>query len=302
MNFLNDLIDQMACIGLYTDHIELSEGKYHRFKSRGECKKKCCGYRIFEQQKGAHLICYRRNIDVVWFSGKSMQIVKEDRIFIELERERIESERRLNQQLMAHKSEVFFNSLWHKDKIINHLYVNKKRIFPHYAKLCRNTLILAVRDINYQIQSLQGIRQHGFKQFKSGARAKVGMIWLCEELSIDYIGVIRICEGWSTGCSIHEITKSPVICALNANNLLNVAIALRRKYCHAIIKICADNDAHRDDNIGLRKALEASKLLATTLHYPVFNDVKRANNPTDYNDLYLLTNKEEVKRQLITIR
>ena len=108
MSFIVNLANKMLSEGLYPDDIDLTEGKYHRFKSRGECKKKCCGYRIFEQQKGAHLICYRRNIDIIWFDGKSENFSKEDKIFVELEKNRIQEQRRIDQQLKAYKSELFF--------------------------------------------------------------------------------------------------------------------------------------------------------------------------------------------------
>ena len=128
------------------------------------------------------------------------------------------------------------------------------------------------------------------------------MIWLSPEPSLDYKGVIRICEGWSTGCTIYSITKSPVVCALNAYNLPKIAVLIGRKYHDAFGKICADNDQWGKENVGLIQGRLAAGATGMSLHYPIFDGMETSRKPTDFNDLFLMTDGEQTKRQLILIR
>ena len=162
--------------------------------------------------------------------------------------------------------------------------------------------MLPMHDIDGDIQSLQFIHQNGFKQFKTGAATSEGMIWLDGWQPRNFAGVIRLCEGWSTGCTIYSITKSPVVCALNAWNLVKVANLFKRYYHDALIKICADNDQWGKENVGLEQGIIASSITGFSLHYPTFDGLDISNKPTDFNDLLALTDVGCVKKQLILIR
>ena len=300
MQFEYDLISAMREYDLFINSINLEAGKYHRFRSIGTCKTKCCEYRIFENQLGAHFKCFRRGIDRFWFANSERQPSMEDRRQMAEERSRIERERKAHQTRMASKCEAFFGKPLLAPH--DHPYVQRKQIFPHYAKQARRMLVLPVHNIHREMQSLQFIKRNGFKQFKTGAPSSEGMIWLCEPLPMDYAGVIRICEGWSTGCTIRMITKSPVVCALNAYNLPKVAILIRRHFQQAMGKICADNDQWGKENVGLTCGREASSKAGYALHYPDFTGLDSSGKPTDFNDLYAVAGGEIVKRQLILIR
>jgi putative DNA primase/helicase len=112
---------------------------------------------------------------------------------------------------------------------------------------------------------------------------------------------VRICEGWATACSIYEAVGAPVVCAFNADNLVNVSILLRRKYVFSSFQICADNDIHLKENIGLKYGREAAKLIGASLHYPIFSE-GISGKLTDFNDLFCHAGIEEVERQIIIVR
>jgi putative DNA primase/helicase len=299
MNFQYDLIAAMREYDLHINQLNTEPGKYHRFRSLGTCKTKCCEYRIFENQLGAHFKCFRRGIDRFWFANSEQHVSRDDRILMQLERDRINRERIISQEKAASKCERFFNRL---AALKSHPYVTRKRIYPHEARAARSLCVLPIENIDGEIQSLQFIRRNGFKQFKTGAPTAGGMIWLGNRIPEDYTGVLRICEGWSTGCTIYSITKSPVVCALNAYNLVKVARAIRQKYKHVFGKICADNDQWGKENVGLNCALEAGAMAGYSVHYPVFTDEQVAHKPTDFNDLFQIAGAETTKRQLILIR
>src|SRR5690606_38018467 len=54
--------------------------------------------------------------------------------------------------------------------------------------------------------------------------------------------LVLVAEGYATAASLHEATTFPVAVAFDAGNLAPVAAALRKRYRHARILICADDD------------------------------------------------------------
>lgn len=189
-----------------------------------------------------------------------------------------------------------------KEIIPGNKYVLDKNIIPYYAKQIRSYIILPVCDINRNLQSLQYIKPNGFKQFKKNASPKEGMVWLTEPLPKDYAGLIRICEGYATGCSIYESVGAPVICALSASNLVHVALLFRQRYVYARLHICADNDYLTKENAGLTFGRKAAELTGSTLSYPLFKESDLEKKPSDFNDLFCLYGIEETEKQLFTIR
>lgn len=69
-----------------------------------------------------------------------------------------------------------------------------------------------------------------------------------------------------------------------------------------MIRICADDDRWGKENIGMKVAVNASKLHAATLSWPDFSKLDISDKPTDFNDLMCLAGIEEVENQLILIR
>lgn len=183
-----------------------------------------------------------------------------------------------------------------------HPYVIKKRITPYYAVRLRDWLLIKIHDAERNLVSLQRILPSGKKRFKKGASPKGGMVFIGEKEELRTAEMIWICEGYATGCSIYEAVKTPVVCALSADNLSNVACALKLKYPGANICICADNDAWGAENIGVISAIKAAKNSGTFIRRPNFDNFDTSSRPTDFNDLMCLAGLEEVKRQLLNIK
>lgn len=183
-----------------------------------------------------------------------------------------------------------------------HPYVVTKRIHPYYAKQVRSWLLVPISNIDNELVTLQIIKPDGFKRLWKGTSHKELMIWLWDKLPNDYSGVIRICEGYATGCTIRTITKSPVVCSINSSNLPATCVAIRRKFIHAKIIICADNDCWGDDNAGIKVAKLGAKYTNAKIYYPIFDCLLSIKKPTDFNDLYDLYGYKEARRQLLIAR
>ena len=299
--------DAMYVNGLpYSGELYPYTGKYYPFVSEnGECKKKCCRYRIFPQQLGAHFVCWRRNISVIWFVKKPKQFTSNEVKIIHQERDQIYRKQQEKRKLLHCRKQPHTLCIQFLGKIIDyknksqiHPYTKRKKIIPYMSWGFRKFLIIPVLDINYIPQSIQFIYPNGFKHGKTGAPLSGNMIWLSKELPNNYAGIICVCEGWATGCTIREMISVPVICALNCHNLLKVILALVRRYPKAYIKICSDNDSGKSDNPGLVSARKVSLRTGVVLTYPIADDTK----VTDFNDLFINYGGEEVRRQLALTR
>ncbi len=107
---------------------------------------------------------------------------------------------------------------------------------------------------------------------------------------------VYICEGYSTGASIHEATGKRVYCAFAAYNVVHVAEAVKLANPGLKIIIAGDDDRHQDKNAGRMAAEKAAQKIRTWAVFPTFKDL--TGNPTDWNDLARLEGLDEVKRQL----
>lgn len=178
-------------------------------------------------------------------------------------------------------------------------YLNRKQINDVKdlgVKFNGSEIIVPARDIDGRMWSYQKISQEGAKRFYFGGRVR-GCFHI---IGPDIESAIYICEGFATGASIYQATKTTVVVAFNASNLVSVATDLRKKYKEAEIIICGDDDKCTDGNPGREKANEASEKSLSSVVFPKFknNDA----NATDFNDLHILYGIDEVKKQLENIK
>lgn len=172
-------------------------------------------------------------------------------------------------------------------------------------------IALPIIDLNGNLNGLQKIYDDPSlgKKFTYGLE-KTGHFILLGELS-QITNVIRIVEGYTTGKTVQRATGEPVICALDAGNLLPVAQAFRSRYPDKFIIIHCDNDQWKEweinpstrqykGNIGVTKGIKAAKSVPATFYtVPQFDGLNTSSLPTDYNDLYQLAGLEEVRHQLM---
>lgn len=200
------------------------------------------------------------------------------------------------------RAKEFWHKYYLKEDPKKHLYVINKYIIPYYAKCYRTKLYIPVSDVDFNLTTLQIIKSDGFKRLWKGTSQKKLMIWLWDKLPENYDGVIRVCEGYATGCTIRMITNSPVVCGINSLNMIHTCIELKRKFIHAKIKICADNDAWGEENIGIKHAKQAASFIHAPIYYPIFNGLGIKGNPTDFNDMHSLCGISITKSQLLVAR
>lgn len=157
-------------------------------------------------------------------------------------------------------------------------YITSKKISPYNARFLNGNIIISIHDPatpNFEMVAWQAIRPDGTKRFPFGGK-KQGCCHVIGQ--IDPSKPFVICEGYATGCTIHEATQLPVVVAFDAGNLLPVAKAMRQRYNHPHIIIAADNDLSQTG----QKAAEAvkAKVPNTSIILPITVN-------SDFNDLGL---------------
>jgi len=99
--------------------------------------------------------------------------------------------------------------------------------------------------------------------------------------------VVLITEGIADAISCYEATGYPVLAAISKSQLLNAALAVKRKYPQVKIVVCGDNDA---DGGGQQAANEAAKAVDGYVVIP--EGVK------DFNDLHQTQGLEAIKKMI----
>lgn len=160
-----------------------------------------------------------------------------------------------------------------------HPYLVAKGVQPHNLRQSGVELLVPLFDIHGLLWNVQSIRPDGTKLFRKGARAG-GLYSPIGDLMNP--ARLLICEGWATGATLHEESALPVLCAMNAGNLLPVAKAARAAWPDADLVICADDDRKTAGNPGLTAATKAAKETGARLAIPEFPEGVAG---TDFNDL-----------------
>ena len=167
-------------------------------------------------------------------------------------------------------------------------------------------LIIPLRDINGEIQSLQFIYPDGTKRFFTNAPVQGAFFSI--GLDDAYLAAhpndpILIGEGYATMATVYRATHMPCVAAMNAGNLLPVAEAIKAKYPDRKIIITADNDDKRPgvSNVGLHKARVArDKLDLQAVVFPPFSK-KEALVNSDWNDYEAIHGQSDTARLLLQL-
>ena len=234
---------------------------------------------------------------------------------IQARKQRREEEERKEQQLRAERmaqAAAQANTIWESATELEgdeHPYLKRKLVKSFGLRIgCfRNqdgALLVPIRNIDGQITSLQAIFQNENPQlgrdrdYLPGGQ-KRGCFHVIGNKPTGANPVIVICEGYSTGASIHMATGYCVVVAFDAGNVPTVAKLMRQQFGRATIVVAADNDQWHEDgkqNDGVHYARQASITTGGLLAVPKFT--RLSDKPTDFNDLHVLEGLNAVSDQI----
>ena len=234
---------------------------------------------------------------------------------IQARKQRREEEERKEQQLRAERmaqAAAQANTIWESATELEgdeHPYLKRKLVKSFGLRIGRfrnqdGALLVPIRNIDGQITSLQAIFQNENPQlgrdrdYLPGGQ-KRGCFHVIGNKPTGANPVIVICEGYSTGASIHMATGYCVVVAFDAGNVPTVAKLMRQQFGRATIVVAADNDQWHEDgkqNDGVHYARQAATTCGGLLVVPKFSVL--SDKPTDFNDLHVLEGLNAVSDQI----
>ncbi|OMQ21303.1 DNA primase [Serratia oryzae] len=121
------------------------------------------------------------------------------------------------------------------------------------------SLLLTLHRVSGELTGAQLINASGEKRLMPGSQLKGAFITVSFPKAPE---TIVIAEGYATGLTLSQTTTAAVVAAVSANNLMNVAKALRNEYPEATIILAGDHDIHTDGSTNIGKELAEKAALA----------------------------------------
>lgn len=179
-------------------------------------------------------------------------------------------------------------------------YLSRKKVGAHGVRFFTNDCLLipVINPVDGEICNLQRIYGSVLEGYATNKFfLKGGLLKGCYHAIGDIAQheTIIIVEGYATGASVYEAMGLPVVVAFNSNNLLPVAVAIRKQWPDKLIYIAGDNDtASKGKNAGLESAKKAGKAINAGWFVPD----GLLDGESDFNDLALRLGLEAVKDQI----
>lgn len=262
------------------EHIE-PDGLLHRFHVEGDRSGTLNGWYVLhtDRRPAGVFGSWKTGLRSTWVAnGKRLNDAEREAFanLIQAGRIKAQAEQRAKHESNARTAAILWE--WAGAANPEHPYLRAKGVHAHGLRQSGDRLMVPLFDIHGQLWNFQKIMPDGGKRFKPGrARELYSPIG-------DLTSPTRllICEGWATGATLYEEFRHPVLCAMNAGNLLPVAKAARAAWPAADLMICADNDRKTPGNPGLTAATAAAKAVGARLAVPQFPE---GVSGTDFNDL-----------------
>lgn len=273
--------------GVVPPEVIEADGQLHRFHVEGDKPGTRNGwYALHLDGRAAGVFgSWKTGLRSTWAAdGKRMSDTEREAFakLIEAAKIKAQAERRAEHEARAIEARAEWDAAAPADP--SHAYLLKKAVKPHNLRQRGGLLIVPLLDAFGLLWNVQRIQADGGKRFKPGRAG--GLFSPIGDFNEPR--TILICEGWATGATLHEETGHPVLCAMNAGNLLAVAKAARSAWAGAELVICADNDRQTEGNPGVTYATAAAKATGARLIVPEFPEGVAGS---DFNDLAAIRRK-----------
>ncbi|MFT6909732.1 MAG: hypothetical protein ACJAS1_006457 [Oleiphilaceae bacterium] len=198
------------------------------------------------------------------------------------------------------KNKAELQRIWTQSQpATSHPYAVKKQIKTYFARQLHQRLVIPLLQLDGALSGIQFIDESSGKRFQKGSVTKGSFCPIA--MTIDPVPIL-LCEGYATGCSLHEATNLPTIVTFSSGNLPVVAKQLHHKFTERHIVICADNDHVQEAidgiNAGLKAAMEAHKIARGTICIPQF---PIGDTGSDFNDIHVKYGLDFVRKLLSSV-
>ena len=262
------MLDAMRAVGLASakDLDLVSDGGLRRYKVEGDKAGSNNGWVVYFGNAGS-FGSWKTGETHTWHEAATRPQTAAERAALHKQLEAARAARKAEEIRVQAAARVRGARLWSTAHPATnaHPYLQLKRIGSYGIRQLRDSLVVAARDVDGQLHTLQFIGADGTKRFLTGGR-----IAGCYFAIGKPVDALLLCEGLATGSTLHEATGRAVAVAFNCGNLVAVAKALRGKFPRMRLVICADNDAATPGNPGLTHARAAARAVGGYVAVPQF--------------------------------
>jgi putative DNA primase/helicase len=274
---------------LGSPELPIADGQLHRFHVEGDRSGSKNGWYVLygDGLPAGSYGSWKTGETINWGARLDRQQTAQERKAIAKLRRQAGKRRQDEQQMVWQAAATKAQTLWGASPPAtdSHPYLQEKCVRAHGLRLQRSALVVPLREVSGEIQSLQFIHPDGSKRFLSNGKV-VGGCFLIGDVN----KVIYVVEGFATGATVHECTGEAVFVAFNCGNLKAVAVAIRLKYRNIKLVVAGDNDQFTRSNPGRAAAILAARAVGGSYIVPDFAGVDLSDKPTDFNDLARLEN------------
>jgi putative DNA primase/helicase len=293
-NYTQSVLDAMQSNGFNLKNININ-GKLIRFNTHETKKTDKSGWYIFDFQDGVlfgAFGCFRTGISQKFTSKNYKELSPQDKKNIT---DKIKQQQSIHAEIVKQQNEFVSSKalelLSKNSDSETHEYIEHKKIkLSANVKIFKNNLLIPLFDINGKIWTFQRIYKNKdgkfekryYKPTEDSSGRKQG----CFYPMYGKDDIVLLCEGYSTGVSLHIATGQTVICAMDAGNLPIIASELLKdkKYAESRIIICADNDF--SDNLQEKSQIEKRIQSFKDTGCEVITAPRGINSGYDFNDFY----------------
>ncbi len=284
MNWLHDLLGEMAAHGFAPADGVNADGELHRFHVEADKRGTRNGWYVIhaDDYPTAVFGSWRTGEQCRWKAGghdsPGEHHQRREAIQREQARRRAEAERD-HADAAARARQIWDAAL---DPGPAHRYLRGKAIRPHGIRQYRDALVVPLRDITGRIHSLQFVAPGGEKRFLRGGRTK-GLLHVIGKRTPR----VWLSEGLATAASLHADLGEQVVIAFTCSNLMSVADAVLKHWRPPTLAIMADDDWRTPANPGIEAARQVGERFGLEWFRPEFPP-NRPDWATDYNDAFRL--------------
>lgn len=295
---IREFQDAMHAAGIIPSVELIGDSRLHRFYIEGHRRGTRNGaYALhLDGRPAGWFQDFKSGISGTWKAGGGRWRMDEaTRRVIEAE----QAQRRAETEARHAKKAVEARAIWHRAKpCTEHSYLTRKGVQAYGLRvtdwkkwiegpdgwrkiIIPGALLVPMYDEAGTLWNLQAIFPETCpelsrdKDFMSGRKA--GLFFVIGAPT----ATLRICEGYATGATVHELTGDRVYVAFDCGNLEAVARTARRLHPEARIIIMADDDRHTAGNPGVTKARAAALAVAGLVAIPPW---PKEHQGGDWND------------------
>ena len=281
MNWLHELLGEMAAHGLAPPDGVIADGELHRFRVDGDKPGTKNGWYVVQTDGCPTAVfgSWRTGDQHIWKSGGDIfdpAEMSRRREFMKADQARRHAETERGYSDAAKRARRIWDQGLEPD--IQHPYLRGKAVGAYGIRQHQDALVIPLKDVAGKLLSLQFIAPDGQKRFLRGGRVK-GLFHVIGPRT----PCVWLAEGFATAASLHEDRKECVIVAFNCGNLLAVAESVFKTWRPKSLIVMADDERNTDGNPGVSAAREVSEKLNVDWYTPEF-PVNRPEWATDYNE------------------